>query len=81
MVNILINLKIKTYPHQSLNTSRGVIKSPDLAACSLEEIKKQTKKNNVIDVTRITIKRNDQTVNTHTHTYIHIKIQHHQATS
>ena len=32
-------LNIKTYPHPTLNFSKGVIKSPDLASCSLEKIK------------------------------------------
>ena len=32
-------LNIKTYPHPTLNFSKGVIKSPDLALCSLEEIR------------------------------------------
>ena len=32
-------LNVKTYPHPTLNFSKGVIKSPDFALCSLGEIR------------------------------------------
>lgn len=35
----LHNMKIKAYPHRSLNTSSGLVRSPELSACSSEEIK------------------------------------------
>ena len=34
------NLKIKAYPHNTLNSSKGVVRSPDLSLCTLDEIKK-----------------------------------------
>ena len=33
------NLKIKTYPHNTLNTSKGVVKSHEFSLCTLDEIK------------------------------------------
>ena len=35
----LHNMKIKAYPHISLNTSKGVVRNPELATCTIEEIK------------------------------------------
>ena len=47
-------LNIKTYPDRTLNFSKGVIKSPDLASCFLEEIK-HLEQQGVTDVRRISI--------------------------
>ena len=33
------NLKIKVYPHNTLNSSKGVVRSPDLSLCTFDEIK------------------------------------------
>ena len=33
----LNNTKIKVYPHTSLNTFRGMVISPELSTCSIEE--------------------------------------------
>ena len=38
------NLKIKTYPHKTLNKSKGVVRSAELSLCSIEEIEKELKK-------------------------------------
>ena len=54
------NLKIKAYPHNSLNSSKGVVRSPDLSLCTLDEIKSNLCKQGVIDAKRISIKRNNQ---------------------
>ena len=48
-------LNIKTYPHPALNFSKGVIKSPDLASCSFEEIRLHLKPQGITDVRRISI--------------------------
>ena len=48
-------LNIKTYPHPTLNFLKGVIKSPDLASGSLEEIRLYLKTQGVTDVRRISI--------------------------
>ena len=32
-------IKIKSYPHTSLNSSKGVVRSPELSLCTLDEIK------------------------------------------
>ena len=37
---ILLQLKIKVYPYNTLNSSKGVVRSPDLFLCTLDEIKK-----------------------------------------
>ena len=42
--NFLLNMKsfhnfrIKTYPHKTLNSSKGVIRNKELSQCSKEEI-------------------------------------------
>ena len=38
------NININSYPHERLNSSRGVIKNKDLSLCSLKEIKIELKK-------------------------------------
>ena len=48
-------LNIKTYPHPTLNFLKGVIKSPDLTSCSLEETRLHLKPQDVTDVGRISI--------------------------
>ena len=61
------NIKIKSYPHTTLNTSRGVIKSSELSLCNLEEIKTNLNSQGVIDVRRISIRRNSETIETNTY--------------
>ena len=51
------NIDIKAYTHVRLNTSKGVIRNGELSLCSITEIKNELKKQNVIDVKRITIKK------------------------
>ena len=62
------NLKIKTFAHNSLNTSKGVVRSSELSLCTLDEIKRYLQNQGVSDVKRISIKRNDEII--HTNTYI-----------
>ena len=51
------NIPVKSYPHKSLKISKGAIRSKELALCTIEKIKKELKKQGVIDVRRISIKR------------------------
>ena len=57
-------MKIKTYPHWSPNTSRGVMRNPELSACFIKEIKlslgggkkkKKKKKEKASNIKRISI--------------------------
>ena len=59
--------KIKTYPHQTLNSSKGVVKSSELSLCTLDEIKTGLKSQGVTDVKRIAIRRDGKTIDTHTY--------------
>lgn len=61
------NIKIKTSLHQTLNSSKGVVKSSELSLCTLDEIKTNLKNQNVIDIKRISIKKNGETINTNTY--------------
>ena len=61
------NLKIKAYPHNSLNSSKGVMRSPDLSLCPLDEIKRNLRKHGVTDAKQISIKRKNLTISTNTY--------------
>ena len=56
------NTTIKTYPHKSLNVSIGIVRSKELSLCSLEEIKSELKNQGVMDVKRITIKKQENDI-------------------
>ena len=58
---------IKTYPHPTHNFSKGVIISPDLTSCSLEEIRLHPKPQGVTDVRRISICKETRTIDTNTY--------------
>ena len=72
----LNNIKIKTYPHKTLNSSKGVVKSPELSLCILEEIKANHKNQNVTDVQRIQIRKKNR--RGYNHKYIHSNLQYQQ---
>ena len=61
------NIKIKSYAHSSLNSSKGVVRSSELSLCTLDEIKSHLKTQTVSDVKRITFRRNDETISTDTY--------------
>ena len=61
------NIKIKSYAHTSLNSSKGVVRSSELSLCTLDEIKSHLKTQAVTDVKRITFRRNDETISTDTY--------------
>ena len=62
------NLKIKLYPHKTLNSSKWVIRNKELSQCSREEIlaELKKKKQGITDIKRITIKNENQTIQTNT---------------
>ena len=66
-MNLFAGLKIKSFPHYSLNSSKGVVRSSELSLCTLDEIKTYLKSQRVSDVKRITINRNQETINTNTY--------------
>ena len=68
-------LKIKAFPHLSLNSSKGVVRSSELSLCTLDEIKTYLKPQGVSDVKRISIKRNDEIINTNTYIFTFNKSQ------
>ena len=59
--------KRKTYPPLTLNFSKGVMKSPDLASCSLEEIRLHLKPQGVTAVGRTSICKETRTIDTNTY--------------
>ena len=56
------NLKIKTYPHKTLKSSKGVMRNKELSQCSREEILTELKNQGITDIKRITIKKENQPV-------------------
>ena len=61
------NLKIKVYSHNTLNSSKGVVRSPELSLCTLNEIKNNLRKQGVTDAKQISIKRSNQIIPTNTY--------------
>ena len=67
------NIKIKSYAHTSLNSSKGVVRSSELSLslslslCTLDEIKSHLKTQAVTDDRRITFRRNNETISTDTY--------------
>ena len=60
-------INVKTYPHKSLNISKGVVRSKELSLCTVEEIKKEMKKQGVTEVKRVTIKKEGKPIETNTY--------------
>ena len=50
-------VNVKTYSHKSLNISKRVVRSKELSSCTIDEIKKEMKKQGVTEVKRVTIKK------------------------
>ena len=61
------NLKCRAYPQAKSNTSNGVVRSKELSQATLEEIKMTFKKQGIKEYRRVTIRRNDETIQTHTY--------------
>ena len=64
--NIMVDIPVKVSPHRSLNTSKGIIRSRDLEGCPDDEILHELKEQGVIDVKRISVRRNGQMKETNT---------------
>ena len=60
-------INVKTYPHKSLNISKGVVRSKELSLCTIDEIKKEMKKQGVTEVKRVTIKKEGKLIETNTY--------------
>ena len=60
------DLKVRVYPHTSLNSSKGVIRCPELGSCSEEEILEGTRSQGVTAIKRFKVKRNGELKNTNT---------------
>ena len=60
-------LKIKAFAHLSLNTSKGVVRSSELSLCTLDELKSHLQNQGVTDIKKISVKRNDEIINTNTY--------------
>ena len=59
---------VHIYAHSSLNQSKGIIRCKDLSYCeSVDEIKTNLAGQGVVDVKRISIKKNGQTIKTNTY--------------
>ena len=61
------NLKCCAYPHTKLNTSKGIVRSKELSLATPEEIEMAFKKQGIKEYRRVTICRNDETIQTHTY--------------
>ena len=61
------HLKCRAYPHTKLNTSKGIVRSKELSLATLEEIETAFKKQGIKEHRRVTIRRNDETIQTHTY--------------
>ena len=61
-------MKIKSYPHNSLNSCNGVVKSHELSFCTLDKIKTHLQDQNVMEIRRMQIKRKTgETIDTNTY--------------
>ena len=65
-INKFYFIKCKCYPHTSLNTSKGVIRCPDLAGVSDKEIADELKPQQVTEAKRIKMKRDNKLFETNT---------------
>lgn len=63
----LSEFSVEVTPHQSLNTSRGVIYCPDLLNCSIEDLLEGLKDQNVIEIKRIKVRKEGNLVDSPNH--------------
>ena len=64
--SLFINFPVTVSPHQSLNTSRGIIRHREFKYCSDEEIQTNLSTQNVTEVKRISVKRDGALCQTNT---------------
>ena len=60
------NISIETYPHKTLNV---IEKSKELSLCTIEEIKRELKKQGVTEVKKVSIKKEGKTIETNIYIY------------
>ena len=60
------NVSVKTYPHKSLNVSKRVVRSKELSLCTIEEVKRELKRQGVTEVKWVSIKKEGKTIETNT---------------
>ena len=58
--------KCRAYPHEKLNTSKGVIRSRELASATEEEITSALGKQGVTNIRRISIRKGEERIQTNT---------------
>lgn len=63
----LFGVEIEATPHKSLNSSKGIIRDPNLKNSSIEEITENLKSQGVSYVRRVSIKRQGSTIQTNTY--------------
>ena len=64
---VLVGVPISTKPHSSLNSSKGVIKCPDLRTMSETDIRDELRSQGVMEVKRVTIRKEGNRVPTNTY--------------
>ena len=62
----LANVPVKVSPHRTLNTSKGVLRTPELKNTTREELIDQLKQQGVTDARMVTIKKNDVIIKVNT---------------
>lgn len=66
-VDMLGEFPVVVFPHNNLNTSRGVIYCPDLLNCSVDDVLEGLKDQGVIAVRRIKVKRDGNLIDSPNH--------------
>ena len=61
------HLKCSAYPHTKLNTSNGIVRSKELSLATLEETETAFNKQGIKEYRRVTIRQNDETIQTYIH--------------
>ncbi len=56
----LLTMKCRVYPHEKLNTSKGVIRSRELALATEEEIASTLGKQGITNIRRISIRKGEE---------------------
>ena len=62
----LAQVPVKVSPHRTLNTSKGVLRTPELQNTTREELLTQLKKQGVTDARMVTIKKNGEMIRVNT---------------
>ena len=60
------NINVRVKPHQTLNSSKGIIRDPEMKGVTTDEMKEYLKSQGVLNVRRITIKKDGKIIETNT---------------